>query len=99
MGQRKYPPLEPREIEQLINARGFAFHHAKGDHKYYIRMVSGTKTMTQIDWGVEVYDTYLIKKVISQTTLTRKQLYASTKKTAKKINVKPASKEELENWA
>ena len=99
MGQRKYPPLTPREIESILKARGFEYERSHGDHNYYVRDVKGSKRLTQVDTGVEVYGSKLIKMVVEQSGMTREQFYASTKSTAKKIGVKRADKDELENWA
>jgi len=54
--------------------------------------------MPQVDTG-DVCDEHIIKKILRQSGLSRKQFYASTKGTAKKINVRPATKEELATWA
>lgn len=99
MGQRKYPPLEPREIIQILEARGFVFIKQQGDHRFYSRKVRGQPMIPQVDMGADVYDVYLVKKVIAQSGLTRKQFYGSTKGTAKKINAKLATPKELETWA
>jgi predicted RNA binding protein YcfA (HicA-like mRNA interferase family) len=99
MGQRKYPPLTPGEIKEILVARGFNFHHSKGDHNYYVHDVRGRKHIAQVDSKCPIYDDTLIKMVLKETGLTREQFYCSTNSTAKKINLKCASDEELVNWA
>jgi len=99
VGQRKYPPLKPREIINILIARGFSLLRTRGDHQYFGRTVKGKKKMTHVDMGAGEYGSRLIKQVIKQSGMDRKQFYASTKTCAKKINVKPATKEELDEWA
>lgn len=98
MGAKKYPPLRPRDIIRIVEARGFVLDHTKGDHRYFSCIVNGRKRMTQVDWGIDMYGERLIKKVIQQTGMTRIQFYASIKGTAKKINVLAATNHELEGW-
>lgn len=99
MGRRKYPPLEPKEIEDILFARGFLHYKNKGDHRYYFQDVQGEKKIVQIDWGVDMYNSKWIKVVLEQSGLTRKQFYCSTKRAAKKIGLRRASKTELNDWA
>lgn len=99
MGQRKYPPLTPQEIISILIARGFVLHHTKGDHRYYVHTVKGKKRIMQIDMGNPAYSDRWLKLVIDETGMTREDFYKSTTSTAKKINLKCASDEELKNWA
>ena len=99
MGQRKYPPLTTAEIIAILLARGFTFHKSSGDHNYYFHTVRGQKRIAQVDTGNPLYTETVIKLVLQQSGLTRDELYCSTKNTAKKINKKCATDEELKNWA
>jgi predicted RNA binding protein YcfA (HicA-like mRNA interferase family) len=99
MGQRRYPPLTPKEIIAILIARGFTFHHSEGDHEYYYCEVRGEKRVMQVDTGNPLYTNYWLKQTIKETGMTRRQFYCSTKRTAKKINKNCASAEELNNWA
>jgi len=99
VGQRKFPPLTPREIIEILLARGFIFSHTKGDHRFYMHMVKGRACLAQVDMGCTAYGDDLIKKVLAETNMTREQFYCSTKSTAKKINGRCASDEELKAWA
>jgi len=99
MGPRKYPPLTPREIEQVLKARGFSFVKSKGDHNFYVHQVKGKKRIAQIDMGNPLYDGHWLKLVIKESGMTRLQFYCSTKTTAKKIGMPCAKSEELESWA
>jgi predicted RNA binding protein YcfA (HicA-like mRNA interferase family) len=98
MGQRKYPPLTPAEIIAIVIARGFILHHTKGDHKYYVHTVKGEKRIMQVDTGNPLYTDHWLKLVITQSGMSREDFYCSTTSTAKKINMKCVSEEELINW-
>ena len=99
MGNRKYPPLTPKEIEAILIARGFNLHHKNGDHKYYTRIVKGKKRVAQIDMGNSIYTDQFIKLILRQCGMTREEFYCSIKSTSRKIGMQCADKEELENWA
>lgn len=99
MGNRKYPPLKPKEIEDILYARGFEYKKSEGDHKFYVREVHGKKKIVQIDWKIDVYNPRWIKVILKQSGLTREQFYCSTKTTAKKIGLKRADKKDLNKWA
>jgi predicted RNA binding protein YcfA (HicA-like mRNA interferase family) len=98
MGQRKYPPLTPSEIIEILLARGFLKHHTKSDHIYYVHIVRGQKHISQVDTGCPLYTEELLKKVLKETGLTREQFYCSTKSAAKKLNLSCASTDELRTW-
>lgn len=95
MGQKKFPPLEPREIKQILLARGFVLDRTEGDHEYYVRVVRGKDRVVQIDTGCPLISDYWLKLTIKQSGLTREEFYCSTRGTAKKINKKEASQEEF----
>jgi predicted RNA binding protein YcfA (HicA-like mRNA interferase family) len=99
LGNRKYPPLEPKEIEDILYSRGFNFHKKNGDHRYYIHEVQGKKKIVQIDWGIDMYNSNWIKTILEQSGLSREQFYCSTKTTAKKIGLRCATKKDLSEWA
>jgi predicted RNA binding protein YcfA (HicA-like mRNA interferase family) len=98
MGQRKYPPLTPNEIIDILLARGFKFHKTRGDHRFYTHTVKGKKKIAQVDMGNPFVTDKWIKLVILQTGMTREEFYCSTKSSAKKINLKCALDDELKNW-
>jgi predicted RNA binding protein YcfA (HicA-like mRNA interferase family) len=98
MGPRKYPPLTPSEIISILLARGFTFHHSSGDHNYYVHVVRGVKKIAQVDTGNPQYTNTWISLIMEQAGMTREEFYCSTKTTAKKINHKCASAEDLRNW-
>jgi len=99
MGQRKFPPLTPKEIEDILLSRGFVYYNSKGDHNYYYCDVNGEKRVAQIDMGADLYVKDNLKLVIKESGMNRIQFYTSTKRSAKKINKRCAPKNELLTWA
>ena len=99
MGTRKYPPLTPLEIEDIILRRGFEHYKNSGDHRFYVHEVKGKKHIVQIDMGNPLYEGHWLKLVIEESGMTREQFYCSTKSSARKLGLKKAEKEELINWA
>jgi len=88
MGNRRYPPLTPGQIIQVLIARGFVLDHTKGDHRYYQKIINGRKLIVQVDMGCPLYGPDLMPMVLGESKLSRDDFYASTKSTAKKINIK-----------
>jgi len=99
MGPRKYPPLTPREIIEILGARGFTHHHNHGDHQFFIIWIKGKKRISQVDMRRAQYSEYFLKLLIQETGMSREDFYRSTKSTAKKVNLCCASAEELNTWA
>ncbi len=99
MGQRKYPPLTPREITDILISRGFSLSHSKGDHNFYVHTVKGQKCIAQVDMGNPSYKDVWLKLVIRESGMTREQFYCSTKSAAKKIGLECAEDEELISWS
>jgi predicted RNA binding protein YcfA (HicA-like mRNA interferase family) len=83
---KKYPPLTPREVIEILTFRGFVLDRTSGDHRNYVRETrQGEKTVT-VDMGIDVFDDELIKSMIRQSGLSYEDFYCSTTTTAKKIN-------------
>lgn len=86
---RKYPPLKPREIEEILIKRGFVFSHWRGSHKYFAGEWAGSKRLVTVDFHYEVTnDPRLIKSIIRQSGMTREEFYGSIDSTAKKIGLR-----------
>lgn len=84
---RKYPPLKPREIIRILKKRGLVLHHKEGSHHYYEGYTKGKPRVVQVDKNFEDYSGYWLEVVIDQSGLSGEEFYASTRTTAKKINV------------
>jgi hypothetical protein len=52
-----------------------------------------------VDKGCPIYEDTWIKMVIKESGMTREEFYCSTKSTAKKVNRKCATDDELKKWA
>ncbi len=98
MGSRKYPPLTPKQIENILLSRGYNYFKSQGDHNFYICEVGGKKHVAQIDMRASEVQGHWLKLTIEQSGMTRKQFYCSTKQTAKKIGLKRVSRDKLLNW-
>jgi len=90
MGQRKYPPLTPSEVEAIATSLGFAHKNQVGSHRSYERLASNgrPRAIITIDMGEDDFNEFLIKSMIHQSTFTREQFYGATKRTASKASVK-----------
>jgi predicted RNA binding protein YcfA (HicA-like mRNA interferase family) len=85
---RKYPPLTPREIVAILQARGFVQEHTRGSHTYYVGTVRGRRHRVTVDMAYRDFSVDRIKDIIDQSGMTRVEFYGSTKRTARKINLR-----------
>jgi len=85
---KKYPPLTPEEVIGILLARGFAYDHSRGSHDYYKGTIRGVERTVTVDRHYREFDSRLIRFMLDQSGLTREEFYGSTKRTAKKINLR-----------
>ncbi len=85
---RKYPLLTLREIIAILQARGFVQEHTRGSHAYYVSTIRGKRHRVTVDMAYREFSIDRIKDMIDQSGLTRVEFYGSTKRTAKKINLR-----------
>ena len=85
---RKYPPLTPDEVVRILRARGFDYDHSRGSHEYYKGIIRGVHYMVTVDLHYREFDARMIRFLLSQSGLTHEEFYGSTKRTAKKINLR-----------
>lgn len=90
MGQKKYPPLTPSEIVDILKALGFTFKRKTGSHAHYERErdASHPRSIVTVDMAEKEFDDTLSKSMISQSNFSRDDFYAATKSSAKKAGVK-----------
>jgi predicted RNA binding protein YcfA (HicA-like mRNA interferase family) len=81
---KKYPPLIPKEVIEILKAQGFAFKETEGSHAQYEK---GSRKVT-VDMSVKEFDPFLLQSMMRQAGLDRDSFYSSTKAGAKKINNK-----------
>lgn len=87
MGKRKYPPLTPSEVVEIVKALSFTFKKQTGSHAHWERLADATKkrAVVTIDMAVSDFWEDIIKKMINQSGFSREEFYRATRKTAKKI--------------
>ncbi|MFQ6014051.1 MAG: type II toxin-antitoxin system HicA family toxin [Anaerolineae bacterium] len=85
---RRYPPLSPREVIAILVARSFALTRTRGSHEQYEGLIRGKWRRVTVDVHYSDFDDRLIKSMIRQSGLTREEFYGSTKRTARKINLR-----------
>jgi hypothetical protein len=79
---------------QCLKALYFIYTKSDGDHDYYEK---GDRVV-QVDMGEKQgFGTAGMQIIINNSKYSREIFYGATKKTAKKIGVRPLSKEELKN--
>lgn len=85
---RGLPPLSPKEVVAILLARGFSYSRTRGDHEFYAGNWSGQRRLVQVDMGISMYnDADMIKMLLTQSGMTRKEFYGATPVTAKKIGL------------
>lgn len=86
----QYPPITPKEAIDIAKAFGWKEHpnppRTAGDHKYFIH--PDFELPLQIDMGESDFRETYIKSMMKRMNISREEFYGSTKRTAKKINIK-----------
>jgi len=83
---KKYPPLTPDEVIQILKARKFTLDSTRGDHQQWEGFIRDRKRKVTVDTGEKDFDDEIIKSMINQSGLSRDEFYCSTDRTARKIN-------------
>jgi predicted RNA binding protein YcfA (HicA-like mRNA interferase family) len=86
MGSRKYPPLTPSEVIEIVVALGFRWKRKKGSHHQYERPADGNRqrSVVTVDDGVDQFDDFLLKNMIEQSNFSRDQVFRGYKKICQK---------------
>lgn len=85
---RKYPPLERREIVQILTALGFQPLPLKGtSHEQFEATIDGKKRKVTVVRNCNTFDERDIKSFVTQAGVIREDFYGATKGTAKKIGI------------
>ena len=88
MGIRRYPPLTPSDVRSILLKLGFKMKRQEGSHAHYERLpdeVVKQRRIVTVDTAHAQFSRRLIKSMIEQSGFTRREFYAATKRTAKKI--------------
>lgn len=72
---KNVPSLKPRELIRLLETVGCSFHReGKGDHRLYMRVVSGQKRIVPIDMGVREFSPVYVLRIFRQFGLTDQEI-------------------------
>lgn len=64
---KNIPSLKPRELIQLLELAGCCYHReGKGDHRLYMRVVSGQKRVVPIDMGARELSPVYVLRILRQ---------------------------------
>jgi len=87
MGKRKYPPLSPSEVINILHALGFELKRQRGSHQHYEGLAEDAKTrkIVTVDSSVDEFWEDLMKSMVRQSGWSRERFYRATRKTSKKI--------------
>lgn len=87
MGKRKYPPLSPLEVINILQALGFSLKRQTGSHQHYEGLAEdGTsRKIVTVDCSIDDFWEDIMKSVIRQSGWSREKFYRATRKTGKKI--------------
>lgn len=85
MSGRRYPPLTPDEVRDILRAKGFSLDRTRGAHEQWRTIINNQPRVVTVDSHYKTFDQSLIKRMISQSGLAREEFYSATKRTAKKI--------------
>jgi|ERR1035441_1216266 predicted RNA binding protein YcfA (HicA-like mRNA interferase family) len=89
MGQGRFPPLTPGEVEAILRARGFEKKRQEGSHAQWARAADGRRlrSIVTVDVSRAEFREDLMKSMIRQSNPTREEFYSATKRTARKASV------------
>jgi predicted RNA binding protein YcfA (HicA-like mRNA interferase family) len=92
LGQRKYRPLTPGEVVDILTALGFHFDRKEGSHAQYERAKDGVRprSIVTVDTAEKQFDDFLIKSMIRQSSFSRDEFYRAIKSSARKAGLKNA---------
>src|SRR5688572_13032285 len=95
MGQKKYPPLTPNEVIEILGRLGFQKRGHEGSHAQYFKPADESRkaSAVAVDTAYREFDDDLIKSMIRQSNHSREEFYGATKRSAKKAGLKLLSQE------
>lgn len=85
MSGRRYPPLTPNEVRDILEAKGFSLDRTRGSHEQWRAIIENQLRVVTVDSHYKTFDQSLLKRMIDQSGLSREAFYFATSKTAKKI--------------
>lgn len=85
---KKYPVLTLSEILEIVKNLGLVLNNTVGSHGQWVGTVNGKTVRVTVDNAINEFGIFLIKSMISQANVSRKQFYSLSKSACKKINLK-----------
>jgi predicted RNA binding protein YcfA (HicA-like mRNA interferase family) len=83
---RGWPPLELRQILEILTNLGFTYKDSKGGHDFYVGVHNGKKCKVTVDPKCAPFDEFLLKSMCKQANSNRSEFYGACKAAAAKIN-------------
>jgi predicted RNA binding protein YcfA (HicA-like mRNA interferase family) len=89
MGQRRYPPLTPSEVEAILTILQFKKDRRDGSHAQWECPANDQhpRSIVTVDTSYREFDDGLMRSMIRQSNRSREVFYGATKRSAKKASV------------
>ena len=82
---RGWPPLELREVIDILAVLGLTYSHSKGGHDFYKGVRHDLSSAVTVDPNCAPFSADLLQFMCKQARSNRQEFYGATKKTAVKI--------------
>lgn len=84
---RRYPPLTPADVRDILKAAGFVLDRTQGSHEHWEHeSLGGKRRLVTVDGAYPEFGTDRIRTMIAQSGISRDDFYRQTAGTARKIN-------------
>lgn len=83
---RGWPPLELREVLEILKELKFTYKNSTGGHDFYEGVHRGRRCKVTVDPKCRTFGYDLIQSMVKQANCSRKEWYGATERTAKKIH-------------
>jgi predicted RNA binding protein YcfA (HicA-like mRNA interferase family) len=64
MSGRRYPPLTPDEVRDILRAKGFTLDRTRGSHEQWRAIIKNQPRVVTVDAHYQTFDQSLIKRMI-----------------------------------
>jgi len=82
---RGWPPLDPREVIQILEALGFLYTKTEGGHAFYVATRNNERFKVTVDAHLGQFGPDLLRSMCKHAGVNRETFYGATRKTRKKI--------------
>ncbi len=80
----RFPPLDRVQVEAILNKAGFEFERQSGSHAHWVGFIKNQRRVVTVDHlkkgQKEKYGHPLLKSMIKQSGLSKKEFYACLNK-------------------